>query len=345
MMTRHGAGVRPATRARRRVPTRASLAVVLVAGAATQLATGCEAACEPPYAPALEESYSTVPTPPSPNWPAGGTARPAPTPGFDTDGDGVTDTAELSEDGRQLVVHRGSGELTLTGGPTTTFRSPSDGSARAGDLDGDGRDDLIVTVYDTSVPQPDGTYPSTSYLVSGATPDGVHDPADVGAMPFGAEPLAALLGVRDLDDDGRDDLVRIVPAAETGLPDETRVWFGPDLDLTAGTTTPVAPSHTLVGRAASLLALDGDRTALPLLAPVPADEGGGWTLTMWLPEGELRFAFRGGWPPDIGVALVDAGDTLYLRATWEYGRVGTRWAWDLHALCAGAEPPLADIIR
>jgi hypothetical protein len=165
----------------------------------------------------------------------------------------------------------------------------------------------------------------------------VHDLADVGAASFAAEPLAALWGVGDLDDDGRDDLARSVPSADDALPDETRLWFGADLDLTAGDTSPVAPARTIPGRLTSLLTLDGDRTALALLSPVPApgDASPTWEATVWRPEHKLRFGFPGGWPSSIGVDLVDAGDTLYLRATWEYGRVGARWAWDLHDLCAG----------
>jgi hypothetical protein len=322
--------------------TRASLAL-LVAGAATQFgATGCESACDPPYVPVLAEGmYSTVPVPPSPNWPAGGTARPAPVPGFDTDGDGHDDTAGGSEDRLRLVVHRGSGDLTLAVAPPALVADPSADSVRAGDLDGDGRDDLVVTILDPSVPGPDGTPRMTTYLVSGTTPDGVHDPVDVGARPFGAEPLGSTQGVGDLDADGRDDLVHSVPAPETAAPAETRVWFGADLDLTPGGTSPVAPSRTLVGALGNTLALDGGRTALGLLSPVGAGDAVTWELTVWLPEGELRFAFPGSWPPYFSVELVDASDTTYLRVTWAYGRVGSRWAWDLHDLCAGAPPAAA----
>ncbi len=104
----------------------------------------------------------------------------------DTDGDGVADVQlEGVDDGAAFALARGDGELILAV-PGGTVGAPS-GASWAGDLDGDGRDEVLVFVADGS---DDGDHPL--YVVSGATSAGRHDPRIVGArLPAAAGMPAA----------------------------------------------------------------------------------------------------------------------------------------------------------
>ena len=118
----------------------------------------------------------------------------------DTDGDGVADVAlEGVDDGAAFALARGDGELVLAvaGG---SVGAPG-GASWAGDLDGDGRDELLVFVADGS-----GAADHPLYVVPGAIPAGRHDPRAVGArLPAFAGMPAAPLG--DVDGDGNQDLL------------------------------------------------------------------------------------------------------------------------------------------
>jgi hypothetical protein len=326
----------------RRRAGRGALVALLVGGAATQLGTGCDGGCAQPYEPAYQEISVPTEPPLSWSWPNGGTARPAPAPSFDTDADGTSDTVTVAEDRTSLTVHRSSGDLTLVVTAPLVVTTTDATGAAAGDVDGDGRDDVLVTAYDPADVDPAGAVLASAYLVSGTTPGGVHALTDVAAQPFGPPAAGWPRGVGDVDADGHDDVVRS-QGPNLVLPAEpTAVWSGADLDLAPGPPAggPVAPTWQAPGGFASTLALDGGRTALALVERVPPDDGSvAWNAVVWLPETTLRFAFGDASPAYFGVELVDTADTTYLRVRWEYGRVASRWAWDLHDLCAPAAPP------
>ena len=113
-------------------------------------------------------------------------------PALDTDGDGSPDeivAKHVSTDPSQLI--RGDGTLTFQRSGAVV-ESP----VNAGDLDGDGRDEIALTVGATS-----GT---EFYIVPGPTSPGVHDPADIGIR------MAARAGpTPDRDGDGVVDLVDV----------------------------------------------------------------------------------------------------------------------------------------
>ena len=162
--------------------------------------------CPVPWLPVYAQDEQTYPVsvPTTEVRPSGGTPIPdlttlrlqAP----DSDGDGVADVAlEGVDDGAAFALGRGDGELVLAvaGG---SVGAPGGGS-RAGDLDGDGRDELLVFVADGS-----GESDHPLYVVPGAVPAGRHDPRAVGArLPAFAGMPAAPLG--DVDGDGNQDLL------------------------------------------------------------------------------------------------------------------------------------------
>lgn len=177
---------------------RAALVGLLACGwiaAPSAAAPGTPSTCAPPYQPiyadadqegSLQQTYP--PEPVDPPDLDGRSLDVAVEPGWhlDSDGDGHDDVVDY--DGRDLVIRRTSGTLRLTsshgGDPTWTS---AEGAFAPGDLDGDGREDLLVHVGG----EDDGRW----FAVSGATPDGSWDVWDIGVLlpgrtdyPSGEEP-------------------------------------------------------------------------------------------------------------------------------------------------------------
>lgn len=316
-----------------------AMIVLPLLGGGSQLAA-CESACEQPYrAVGVRSDLFYDDLPPYEDWPVTGTARPPVGGAPDTDGDGVADTIEPTGTGSPLVVHRASGDLVLAAPAGATVAWTSEELVNAGDLDGDGRDDLLVP---TLVVQPDGSAsgPYGLYVVPGATPDGAHWVDEVGAAPWGADP-DRYPGVRaggDLDGDGRGDLVEDYYDEDT---QEVRVWFSDDLDLTPGSAapgTPVPPAHVVDGRLFSPVPLQG-RDALLLVTLFGNTEQ---QVTLWLPDGAITFTTDGpGVPATVPATgnraeVVEDGDQTWLVAHFTYRSGNQSWAWDLDELCAGA---------
>lgn len=132
-------------------------------------------------------------------------------PAPDSDGDGAPDTVVATgANAGPASITRGDGTLTFAQ-EGKTVSSPEN----AGDLDGDGRDELTVTV------RPEGTplhAPFDRYLLAGTTVPGAHDPSDIGLrVTSNSRPIA------DQDGDGRADLVHSPSAGPT------RFWSGSGL--------------------------------------------------------------------------------------------------------------------
>jgi hypothetical protein len=320
-----------ARRARRAGPVLALVVAVGLVGA------GCEARCEPPYrAVAGQQTYPV----PAGSWPVAGTALPW-APALDTDGDGARDTFELSDDLRRLVVHRSSGDLTLTAGAGEQLWATDPGMLALGDLDGDGRTDLGLTV------QADG--PARHVVVRGALADGTYDVGEVGApvLPMAGDDRPWPLPAGDLDADGRDDVMVVTRVTTT-------VWSGADLDLVppapggpgarGGPPAPVPPAPP---------AYELDRTASPTPVPLTPSQtalvlleesvvGGGTvvTVTLWALGIELAFTTEGGEVPVTApihftsAAVVEDGEQRWLTLGMDYRQLHERWAWDLDDVCA-----------
>lgn len=319
---------------------RGAVTVLVLLGGGSQLAA-CEGACEQPFrAVGVRSDLLYDDQPVYEDWPVTGTARPPVGGPLDTDGDGVADTIEPTGTGSPLVVHRASGDLVLAPPAGATVAWTSEELVDAGDLDGDGRDDLLVP---TLVVEPDGgvSGPYGLYVVSGATPDGVHSVDEVGAAPWGVAP-DRYIGVRaggDLDGDGRDDLVEDYSDDDT---QEVRVWFSEDLELTPGSGGPgtaAPPAHVVDGRLFSAVPLEG-RDALLLVTLFGATEQ---QVALWSPGGAVTFTTEGPGIPAVVPAtgnraeVVEDGDQAWLVAHFSYRNGNQSWAWDLDDLCAGAE--------
>jgi hypothetical protein len=321
---------------------RGLLAVGLALGAGSQLGFSCQATCSGPYQPVGGDEES-IGVPPTGEWPVPDTAvaRPLVAPRFDTDGDGTDDTTDATDDGRSLVVHRSSGDLVLTVPAPQLVWTDIPSFLAAGDVDGDGRTDLTVIV----AAQP---FENAVYLVSGATPDGTHPVADVGAtlLPLGDVRVTEPVG--DIDGDGRDDLAALTIPGE--IPEDTWVWRGADLTLTPGGTEPAPSLHPPVGAYLGAVALDG-RDALVIATHRADDAGPFHEILVWVPEGGISFTTAGAGPiatvqpiglgtaPAQFAVLDDAGEDgtghdVWLTARLQNRSTTQRWAWDLDDLCA-----------
>lgn len=119
---------------------------------------------------------------------------------FDMDGDDEPDALTWT-DGTTLVVERGDGTLTLTSVPPDPpypgFPAQHSRSVTAADLDGDGRDELIITRQYVAGFRQRETY--DSHIVRGTTPAVSTPLADVSIAFHGDV-------VHDIDDDGLPDL-------------------------------------------------------------------------------------------------------------------------------------------
>ncbi|WCO68962.1 VCBS repeat-containing protein [Iamia majanohamensis] len=166
---------------------------------------------------------------------------------LDSDGDGQPDEIGPRETvSDPATVTRGDGTLTFVrAGAVVSI------SGNAGDLDGDGRDEILVSVGASA-----GVGEVQSFVVPGTTGPGTHDPADVGI-----EAGDRVAPIPDRDGDGVVELLDVAVGFEGGF-------------LVNG------PTRVLSGAAVIAVGAPGDATDLPALVQAPgallafADLGG-----------------------------------------------------------------------
>jgi hypothetical protein len=304
---------------------------VLPVLAVVPVAVGCEPMpCEQPFLPVDEVDLGATMPPPLP-WPVEGTVRPSALDGVDTDADGVEDTVTPADglSAATITIGRASGDLVLAGEPSIMgglvgMYVPS--RVSPGDVDGDGRSDLVVKTLDEQ------GFDTGAYLVPGSTPAGVHRPADVGVLLFGDGVPRDLYAVGDYDEDGAADL------GLDGGDGRTYLIAGPQLAAPGpGGTLPVEglqPIAQLPGRPVGVLRL------MPDVAAVVMDVGRP-ELALWARGGSLRFSLgsdQWSYPPGIEVVVADgpSGERRLVAEVWQRFR-GVRYVWDLDHPCA-AEP-------
>ncbi len=223
-------------------------AAALVAGALALTPTsagGQTAGCDEPYSP-VAFSGSSVSQPPAGEIPeldvTEVSSRIQVVPTFDTDGDGVDDTV-TPETGVGVRITRGDGDVVLT---TNGAAHPY----RLGDLDGDGRDEIGVSV---------GSDSATS-LVPGTVPTGTTALTDAGtALPNGTVGITYLA-------DGTDRLLAHVEPTVSVTETRTDVFdasavlaLGPGTGVGAG---PLAPEQTIPAPVTTIGDLGGPRLVL-----------------------------------------------------------------------------------
>jgi hypothetical protein len=328
---------------------RSLVTVGVVLATASQLAFSCQhpPACTMPYSP-VGGDQDILGEPPSGTWPVPSSAvrRPIPPGDLDSDGDGVADTISFDDAQRTLVVHRTSGDLTLTVNAPTSMALYLPENLRAGDVDGDGRGDLVVNQLTRQPEYSTDRPPVIQHIVSGATPNGVHPLSTVAATLVPATEYPAVprpLG--DIDDDGHDDLATVAGGDETG-PERWAIWRGTQLDLTAGASQPDPALHPPAGTLIGPVPL-GSRNAVAISTGRTDD---GFGLLLWVPEGGLAFTTAGALPvtrvSPLGggsapsqLQVADDGQDRWLIGTFWEPNAGQRWAWDLDDLCANTPPP------
>jgi hypothetical protein len=306
---------------------------LLAALALVPVAAGCERPpCEPPYLPAQVVEHGAAIPPPFP-WPLEGTARPSALGPLDTDGDGVEDmvTPPDGSSSAAITIGRASGDLVLTGAPSIKGGlmgryTPS--WMAVGDVDGDGRSDLVVMTLD------EGGFQTGNYLVPGSTPAGSYHPADVGVLLFGAGVRRDLYAVGDYDEDGVDDV------GIYGDDGRTYVVSGPQVAAPGpGGTLPVGsiePLAQISGRPVGVLRLMPDVAAVATVgaSPIIALSARGGSLLFGLGQDVWSY------PPYVDVAVADgpAGERWLVADVWQRFR-GVRYVWDLDHPCGTPPAP------
>ena len=241
---------------RRTTRPRAGAALALAAVIAVDLgiATPAGAGAPPPArtcGPVTVEPVASLPAS-RPSVAIDSVAPPAPahvTATVDMDGDQVADTVSGPTDGT-LTITRADGVLTLTDVPPSPpypgFPASYSQTVTGGDLDGDGRQELVVT--QGYVPGFQLPYRYDTWIVRGTTAPGTLAIADAGLAIRGRV-------VGDVDDDGRDDLLLQRPATVGYVPPDALVPA--DQALAGPDPATVSPSAQRIGARADL-DLDGE---------------------------------------------------------------------------------------
>ena len=251
----------------------------------------------------------------------------------DTDGDGSADVVgDTANRGDTVVISRTDGDLVLAsdGGVVGTLG----GVTWIGDLDGDGRDEIVV--YSSAEEPTDGGYPV--YVVPGSTTNGRHDPAAVGVrLPVSNTTL--LLPAGDQNGDGNDDL--LMPAGGAGrVVDGSQIIApGPGGVLEE---VPDAVPGTPDGWFNGVVQLAPDEP--PVLVKLAGREGDGVTLEMWTDPvvilATLRVPLTLDQARGMQLTAYRSGDDRVVELASGMDRSGTTtaWAWNLDRPCAGTTP-------
>jgi hypothetical protein len=244
----------------------------------------------------------------------------------DSDGDGSPDQIlEGVDDGRSLGLRRGDGELILAaeGASIGAFG----GSPWVGDLDGDGRDELLVYLANRE------EFEDQIYVVPGSVLAGRHDPRTVAVrLPVGPDQPVVPIG--DVDGDGADDLVI------AGSSQQLVVFSGPSvMGADGGTfdaeTTPIASLPDDVRGVAFL----GDRP-VPVVASAVDDDSGATELTLLTaPPIVLRTdRVPGVVEGQVSAFLTDGQRYVKLATQMDRSGSSVQFMWNLDDPCAGPTP-------
>lgn len=250
----------------------------------------------------------------------------------DSDGDGAPDEVlEAVDGGTAYALRRSDGDLVLAveGG---SVGAPG-GAAWVGDLDGDGRDELLLFVAEgDGVDRP-------LYVVPGSTPAGRHDPRSIGVeLPVAVG--GPVSGLGDLDGDGAGDLL-----LRRGDDDRLTVLSGAVVMDAAGGAVPAdaRPLASLPGDVRTALLL-GDGRAVPVrLIDADGDPGATDLVLVTDPPVVLRTARE---QLDVSTAFAaritafENVDGRHVQLATPDTRSGTRLvlAWNLDDPCAGPTP-------
>jgi hypothetical protein len=214
------------------------IAAAIVAALSLPAATGTASAdaCAQPYSPlASAQEYPAQETLPA----VGGVdvSSQLVVPPLDSDGDGIPDTVALS--GSSL--DRGDGTVTFESSGNLVTRP-----ANAGDLDGDGRDEILLYV--------DTPGDVSAWVVPGTVSPGTHDVASVGIRIN----LALAAPVADRTGDGIDDLMQW-----------TLTFVSPLTTITSGASIMAVGAPGDARSVAPFLSMPGWFVAFAQLSPGP----------------------------------------------------------------------------
>jgi hypothetical protein len=254
----------------------------------------------------------------------------------DTDGDGNADgVGDTATSGETVVLSRADGDLLLAaeGGSVGS----QGGTTWIGDLDGDGRDELLVLSSAEEIT--DGGFTSYPvYVVPGSTPNGRHDPAVVGVrLPVGSG--APVMPAGDQDGDGSDDVLLSVGAAVRVVSGAQIMAAGPG---GAVDEVPAAMPGTPEGWVSGVVQLDPDQPPVLVLLADEVDDG--VTLELWTQPGVVLTTSRVPVTLDgargMQLTAYRSGEDRIVELASQMDRTGnsTAWAWNLDDPCAGPTP-------
>jgi hypothetical protein len=280
-----------------------------------------------------EQTYPSVP--PTEVRPSSGEPIDVSTRSFDlpdTDGDGVADVKlEGVDNAMAFTLRRGDGELVLAVDDDTVSVS---GGQWIGDLDGDGRDEVVVIVAD-------GTEaPWTLHVVAGSTPAGRHDPRAIGTRFESNDGTVngVVSAIGDVDRDGKDDLLlRASGEAPT-------VIAGPAVMAAAGGALPAdTPALAVLPEDVREMLLLADDRPVPVRVGTAGDGSGATELTLMTePPIVLRTdrvgAFEVRSPGLITGFESDEHRYVLLQSPTTRSGTQTTFIWDLDDPCAGPTP-------